>query len=144
LPSSPSTFNPALSIAGNGSYLMTYDTFTVPLNDRDIHGRFGSLPVAPAAKNLALTPTIQAGQSAILTGQLTDADGDTNLTLTVNWGDGSKPQQSKPGTKTFAVAHNYVNPGTYTVHVTWTDSTGLSNSRDLMITVKPKDHGQGA
>ena len=101
-------------------------------------GGLASLPVAPAAQNLALTSPIKAGQSATLSGQLVDADGDTNLTLTVNWGDGSKPQQSKPGTKPFALKHKYAHAGTYTVHVTWTDSTGLSNSRDLKVTVKAK------
>src|SRR5262249_29339534 len=104
--------------------------------DRNIHGRFGHLPVAPAAQNLALTPAIRAGQSATLTGQLFDGDGDTNLTLTVTWGDGSQPQQSRPGTKPFALAHQYVKPGVYKVRATWTDSTGLSNSRDLFVTVK--------
>ena len=52
----------------------------------------------------------------------------------MNWGDGSKPQQSQPGLKPFAVKHKYAQAGTYTVHVTWTDSTGLSNSRDLKLT----------
>ena len=75
---------------------------TVGSGDRDIHGRFGHLPVAPAAQNLALTSPIKVGQSATLSGQLVDGDGDTNLTLTVNWGDGSKVQQIKPGTKPFA------------------------------------------
>jgi hypothetical protein len=135
LPSSPSTFNPALSIAGNGSYLMTYDTFTIPLNDRDIHGRFGILPVAPAAQNLALTSPIKPGHLATLSGQLVDGDGDTNLTLTVDWGDGSQPVQSQPGLDPFAVKHKYRRAGTYTVHATWTDSTGLSNSRDLTLVV---------
>ena len=71
-----------------------------------------------------------------------DADGDTNLTLTVDWGDGSKPQQSQPGIKPFAVTHKYAHAGTYTVHVTWTDSTGLSNSRDLKIKVEEGQVGR--
>jgi hypothetical protein len=135
LPAAIKNVNPALSIADSGTYLLTYDSFVVG-TDRNINGRFGKLPVAPAAQNLALTSAIRPGQSAVLTGQLFDGDGDTNLTLTVNWGDGSLLQQSKPGTKPFAVAHQYVKPGTYTVHATWTDSTGLSNSRDLTVTVK--------
>jgi hypothetical protein len=135
LPAPHGNFVPAVSIAGNGTYLLTYNAFLAGAEE-DIHGRFGQLPVAPAAKNLALTPTIKAGQSAVLTGQLFDGNGDKNLKLTVNWGDGSKPQQSTPGTKAFAVAHKYTHAGTYTVRATWTDSTGLSNSSNLKVVVK--------
>jgi len=56
----------------------------------------------------------------------------------VDWGDGSHPQQSQPGVQPFAVKHKYRHAGTYTVHATWTDSTGLSNSRDLTLVVTPK------
>jgi hypothetical protein len=134
LPASPSNFAPALSIAGNGGYLLTFDAFDTA-GDRDIHGRLGQLPVAPAAQNLALTSPIVVGHRATLSGQLVDGDGDTNLTLTVDWGDGSKPEQSQPGLEPFAVKHKYRRAGTYTVHATWTDSNGLSNSRDLTIVV---------
>src|SRR5262249_9642125 len=118
----------------NGNYLLTFDAFN-SAGDRDIHGRFGQLPVAPAAQNLALTSPIQPGHFATLSGQLVDGDGDTNLTLTVDWGDGSKPEQSQPGVQPFAVKHKYRHAGTYTVHATWTDSTGLSNSQDLTLVV---------
>jgi hypothetical protein len=128
--------SPAVSSDPNGNYLLSY-TEVFSNGDKDIFAQPGHMPSAPAAKNLALTPTIQPGQSATLTGQLRDADGDTNLTLTVDWGDGSQPQQSKPGLNAFAVTHKYLRPGIYKVHATWTDSTGLSNSRDLFVTVKP-------
>jgi hypothetical protein len=135
LPAAVKDVSPALSIAGSGTYLLSYDRFVTNV-DRDIDARFGKLPVAPAAQNLALTPAIRAGQSATLSGQLVAGSSDTNLTLTVNWGDGSKPQQNKPGTKPFALTHKYDKPGVYKVHATWTDSAGLSNSRDLFVTVK--------
>src|SRR5262249_40118330 len=90
LPAPVKDLSPALSIAGNGGYLLTYDRF-VTNSDRDIDGRFGTLPVAPAAQNLALTPAIRAGESATLSGQLVTGSSNTNLTLTVNWGDGSQP-----------------------------------------------------
>jgi hypothetical protein len=136
LPAFPSNSGAAVSIDGQGGYMMTFSQNGGSFNT-SVRGIFGHLPIAPAAKNLALTPTIQAGQSATLTGSLTDAAGNANLTLTVNWGDGSKPQQSKPGTKPFAVAHKYLKPGTYKVHATWSDDHGLANSRNLSITVKP-------
>jgi hypothetical protein len=134
LPASPTNVAPALSIAGNGNYLLTFDAFD-SADHREIDGRFGHLPVAPAAQNLALTSPIQVGHRATLSGQLVDGDGDANLTLTVDWGDGSKPEQSQPGLEPFAVKHKYRRAGTYTVHATWTDSTGLSNSQDLTLVV---------
>src|SRR5262249_3072871 len=92
LPAFPTNVAPAPSIAGNGNYLLAFDAFN-SAGDRDIHGRFGQLPVAPAAQNLALTTPIKVGHFATLSGQLVDGDGDTNLTLTVDWGDGSQPRQ---------------------------------------------------
>jgi len=70
---------PAVSMFPNGDYLLA-NTVVFSDGDRDIPGRRGHLPVAPAAQNLALTSPIKPGHSATLTGQLTDADGDTNLT----------------------------------------------------------------
>jgi hypothetical protein len=92
---------------------------------------------APAARNLALTSPILPGRSATLSGQLVDAAGDTNLTMTVVWGDHSKPEQIQPGLKPFALKHKYRHNGTYTVHVTWFDNHGLSNSQDLVLVVGP-------
>jgi hypothetical protein len=97
---------------------------------------------APAAQNLALTNQVRVGELATLSGQLVDADPGDVLTLSVDWGDGSPIQTSTPDRAPFAVTHRYKAPGTYTVHATWTDSTGLSNSRDLTITVKPAKHGE--
>jgi hypothetical protein len=125
-------FSPVVSSSrSDGKFLLTYTTV-----NGNIAGRYDQALIAPAAQNLALTPTIQAGQLAHLTGQLTDAAGNANLTLTVNWGDGTLPQQSKPGLKPFDVTHKYLKPGIYKVHATWSDDHGLSNSRDLFITVK--------
>src|SRR5262249_34939164 len=81
LPAFPNNFSPALSSAGNGEYLLTFDAGVGGGADRNIHGRFGNLPVAPAAKDLKLPRTIQAGQSANLSGQLVDGNGDKKLTL---------------------------------------------------------------
>jgi hypothetical protein len=134
-PALPSNAEPAVSLNGTGGYMMTF-TREGGANNTDVDGAFGQLPIAPAAKDLKLTPTVQVGHLATLTGSLTDAAGNKNLTLTVNWGDGSKPQQSKPGLKPFAVTHKYTAPGTYKLLVTWSDNHGRSNSRDLFVTVK--------
>jgi hypothetical protein len=137
LPAFPNNGSPALSINHFGQYQLSYTSGIG--GDQNISMQLGQLPTAPAAQNLKLTSPIKAGQSATLSGQLVEADGDTNLTLTVNWGDGSKVQQIHPGTKPFKLKHKYGHPGTYTVHATWSnDSTGLSNSRDLTLVVSPR------
>jgi hypothetical protein len=76
-----------------------------------------------------------AGGLATLSGQLVDANPGATLSLTADWGDGSKPQQSTPGRAPFSLTHRYTQAGRYTVRVIWTDSTGESNSRDLTLTV---------
>jgi hypothetical protein len=138
LPGFPDNFEPALGIDGSGNYTLAYMANN-GFGAQDIHGDLGQLPVAPAAHNLALTSPIGPGHSATLSGQLVDAAGDTNLTLTVDWGDHSKPEQIQPGLAPFDLKHKYRHRGTYTVHATWSDNHGLSNSRDLILVVGP--HG---
>jgi hypothetical protein len=96
----------------------------------------------PQAQNLALTEQVRVGLPATLTGQLVDADPTQVLSLTVDWGDGSQPVTSTPDRDPFEVTHRYAAPGTYFVHVTWSDRDGVSNSRDLLITVRPARHGE--
>src|SRR5262249_30025452 len=99
---------------------------------------------APLARDLTLSKKVEAGEPATLSGRLDDADPAAVLSLMVDWGDGSQPETSTPDRAPFAVTHTYAQPGTYTVHVTWMDSTGLSNSQELTITVKPaKKAGPG-
>jgi hypothetical protein len=104
---------------------------------------FGPDPFFPAATNLALTSSIRAGQSATLTGQLTDGDPNQVLSLTVNWGDGTPVQQSTPNRAPFDLVHEYDAPGTYTVLVTWSDQRGRHNERKMTVTVQPRHHGHG-
>src|SRR5262249_6602719 len=97
-------------------------------------------PGFPQATDLALTDSIRAGQQATLTGRLVDADPREVLSLTVNWGDGSQPEQRTPNRAPFRLTHSYETPGTYKVRVTWTDSVGRSNFQDLTITVRAARH----
>src|SRR5262249_22692419 len=100
----------------------------------------GILPTnsPPLVKGLKFPGAIKAGRPATLTGHLADADGDKNLTLTVDWGDGSTPTVIQPGLKPFHLKHKSAVAGTYTVRVIWTDSTGESNFRDLPLLVSPR------
>jgi hypothetical protein len=112
---------------------------TVTVNFSSIEGLdLSKGPVAgnpPMATDLTLTESVRAGELATLTGRLIDADEADVLSLTVDWGDGSDPDESTPDREPFAVTHAYDAPGTYTVRVIWTDSTGESNFRDLQLTV---------
>jgi hypothetical protein len=98
----------------------------------------------PQAQDLALTERVRVGQQATLTGQLVDDDPNQVLSLTVDWGDGSDPETSTPDRDPFEVTHTYASPGRYFVHVTWSDSDGVTNSRDLLIRVKPDRTGAEA
>jgi hypothetical protein len=94
------------------------------------------LGAAPQAKDLKLTKAVKLGQFATLSGQLTDADPAAKLRLSVDWGDGSKPQTLEPGQSPFTVKHKYGHKGSYTVRVVWTGlGTGQSNSQDLALAV---------
>jgi hypothetical protein len=94
---------------------------------------------APQAAGLTLTPTIRAGDLATLSGRLVDPDPHATLTLDVDWGDGSKPEQRKPGHKPFVLHHRYAKPGTYTVRAIWTASNGESNFQQRTIIVAGSD-----
>jgi hypothetical protein len=89
----------------------------------------------PMLTGLSFPPSIKAGQSAALKGRLVDPQRGVRLSLVVNWGDGSGPQKITPGLALFTLRHRGRKAGSYTVHLVWSDSTGLSNSEDLSLTV---------
>jgi hypothetical protein len=94
--------------------------------------------LAPAAQDLALTDTVQVGDLATLSGQLVTDNPDAQLTLEVDWGDGSDPDELQPGLDPFSVQHSYDTPGTYTVRGIWSDlATGEANFQELTIVVLP-------
>jgi hypothetical protein len=132
------TFQGTTTLVRSGAANISFTHIT------DVHLNKGPvLATPPQAKDLTLTTSIQAGQLATLSGQLVDANPHAKLKLTVDWDDGSKPQSIKPGQAPFSLEHRYLKAGTYVVHVVWTDlGTGLSNSQDLTIVVKPRrGHG---
>jgi hypothetical protein len=96
-------------------------------------GQFVGNP--PLVKDLKFSASVQLGKAATVTGRLEDSDKADKLVLTVDWGDGSKPQVSMPDRAPFTLKHVFNKPGTYTVRVIWTDSTGQSNHKDLTIKV---------
>jgi hypothetical protein len=140
-----------LSINDQSSQLVHIDNLTASTFTRSFNGPtvtinfspFESLQInkgpyvssPPLARHLKLSSSVATGRPTSLTGRLDDADGDKNLTLTVDWGDGSAPMAIKPGRKRFHLNHKYAGAGTYTVRAIWTDGTGESNFRDLQLAV---------
>jgi hypothetical protein len=102
---------------------------------------FNPDPFFPQVADLAFTDSIRAGEFATLSGRLVDGDAGDVLSLIVDWGDGSQPEESTPDREPFALTHTYDAPGTYTVRVIWTDSAGESNFRDLTLKVKHAKKG---
>jgi hypothetical protein len=96
---------------------------------------FNPDPFFPNVTGLALTGTIRAGKQATLTGRLIDEDANTTLSLQVDWGDGSDPEQSTPDRVPFRLRHRYAEAGDYVVRVFWSDSSGQSNFQELPLTV---------
>ncbi|HEX8911692.1 MAG TPA: hypothetical protein VF796_04985 [Humisphaera sp.] len=89
----------------------------------------------PMAKNLTFPAAAKLGQTVTMAGQLVDPDAADKLTLTIDWGDGSKPLAAMPGRAPFAFKHAYGKKGTFVARVIWTDSTKQSNFRELKIGV---------
>ena len=84
-------------------------------------------PVAPvAAFSYSITDF-----SVSFTDQSTDADNDITL-WNWNFGDGSTSAEQNP-------VHNYAEAGTYTVTLTTSDSTGLSNSVSQQVSLSDSD-----
>jgi hypothetical protein len=90
------------------------------------------LGTPPQAAELTFPTTVTAGRHATLSGRLV---GTGELSLSVDWGDGSQPEQSTPDQRPFRLKHKYAQPGTYHVRAVWTDSAGQSGFRELTITV---------
>jgi hypothetical protein len=95
--------------------------------------------LGPMLTDLSLPKTIEAGDSATLKGRLVGPDRHETLTLVVDWGDGSQPETVRPGQEPFALHHRYQRPGSYTVHLVWSDSAGHANSEELRLSVTKDD-----
>jgi Tol biopolymer transport system component len=86
---------------------------------------------APAAR------TVNAGSSASFAlGSFSDQDGGGPWTAVVNWGDGTADTTFNiPAVGTIpAQSHTYARAGTYTMSITVTDSSGLSDTETSTIT----------
>ncbi|MBI4452152.1 PKD domain-containing protein [Candidatus Woesearchaeota archaeon] len=77
----------------------------------------------PSISSCSAPPTIRAGETAVITYQVSDADNDV-ITITVNWGDGTT---STGGAG--SASHVYSTQGTYSVTIIAVDGRGATTSR---------------
>lgn len=97
---------------------------------------------APAFQNRTLTPTINEGSVATLTGTITEPDAGDTFILVVNWGDGPSQTYTIPpnASRNVSVTHLYKDDpagsnDVYNVQVEWHDNHGGSNHTEMPITV---------
>src|SRR5439155_18061591 len=94
---------------------------------------------APAFAQRAVTPLVERGTAAKLSGIITEPDAGDTFFLDVNWGDGTKQTFTYPpgsfvsGQTQVAVQHVYRKAGNYHVRSTWRDQTGLSNDDNSFV-----------
>jgi hypothetical protein len=96
---------------------------------------------APLFPGRTITPLIDEGGVATLTGRIVDPDPLDVFILTVDWGDGSAAEVHtyQPGTPTATLTHRYLDDpghkGSYTVSLDWKDQHGQGNSGQLSVAV---------
>jgi hypothetical protein len=101
----------------------------------------------PAFAQRTVTPLVERGTAAKLSGIITEPDAGDTFFLDVNWGDGTKQTFTYPpgsfvsGQTQVTVEHVYRHVGRYHVRFTWRDQTGLSNDdRSFFVRVVPHVH----
>jgi PKD repeat protein len=88
--------------------------------------------------NAGADQTIDEGSSVDISATFSDADIDDTHTATIDWGDGSPPEDGTlsetDGSGTVAGSHTYVDNGSYTATVTVSDGRGVGQG-SLTVTV---------
>ncbi len=99
-------------------------------------------PVAPTVVLNPVTP-VTLGSVTVLSGAIGEPGALENLTLTVDWGDGTQaaPDRSvvdvPSGRPSFELTHQYAVAGGHVVSATVTDSAGQSGSATTAVTITP-------
>src|SRR5262249_1903496 len=97
--------------------------------------------VAPTLGNVSITPSVNQGGVATLSGTISDPGTSDTFTALVNWGDGSAPQTFHYAangltTTPFSVTHMYSKAGTLPVSLTVTDQDNDQDTASTSILVK--------
>jgi parallel beta-helix repeat protein len=155
--SAPQTFNyPAgtISFTESHQYLddnptaTTSDNYTISLtlSDTGSGGTDTDLTsvtvnnLAPTLTNVSVNPaTIIAGDSTVLSGNVSDAGTQDTHTVQINWGDGS-PNTTltlAAGVSVFNANHQYLGAGNFTIAITATDDDSAAANAARNVVVNP-------
>lgn len=97
-------------------------------------GSFTGLNAAPVVAASPKTVSISEGATFVGSASISDL-GDLQWNVTVNYGDGSTPASMPNNGASVALSHSYTKAGSYTITATATDSTGVSASDTIIVTV---------
>ncbi|HMF12873.1 MAG TPA: PKD domain-containing protein, partial [Gemmataceae bacterium] len=92
----------------------------------------------PAFQNRAITPQIEEGGTATLTGHITTILPTDTFFLEVNWGDGGRTRTFKfepDDPRDVVLHHRYRDDGVYSVSLLWRDQRGAFNTDTLTVGV---------
>ncbi|MDA8016718.1 MAG: carboxypeptidase regulatory-like domain-containing protein, partial [Thermoanaerobaculia bacterium] len=113
-----------LALAADGIQdVLSDDPATVEMGDATL------TPISPAPANveLSVADTVE-GRQVTLTGTFTDPTAGDTFTATVDWGDGSGPENvdltAEAAGGSFSVAHVYADNGSYPAQICVTDAAG--------------------
>lgn len=135
--SSGSGVSAAHTFAQDGEYVVTV---TVTDNDGLTDTASLTVTVANVAPAVGAIPdaSLQAGGAYTVSGSFTDPGADT-WTATVDFGDGTAPEQAMLTSRSFSLVHIYQNAGTYTVTVTIADDdASASSTHTVTVTAPPQ------
>jgi hypothetical protein len=116
-----------------------HDTVNHTANVHVTNAEVNNIVSAPAFQNRTVTPLVERGSAAKLSGIITEPDAGDTFFLDVNWGDGTKQTFTYPpgsfvsGQTQVSVEHVYRKKGNYHVRLTWRDQTGLSNDDNSFV-----------
>jgi PKD repeat protein len=114
-----------------------HGVYTVHLTWFDDHGEGNNTDmtvivqnVPPTLSDLAVTSPIHVGDTATLSGTISDPGTHESFTLTVDWADGSDPETFTypPGTTSFSQTHPYQKAGTFSINLALDDGADITTS----------------
>lgn len=127
-----------------------FDAYTVTLTLADDNGGVDVVVtaltvnnVAPQLSGITVTSTIDENDTAVLSGQITDAGVEDSFALVVDWGDGiTETFNYAAGTAVFSQTHQYLDDDptgtpadTYTINLTLTDDDTGSTADATSLSV---------
>lgn len=119
-------------------------SITAQIVDRFGNTAIGNITLAvlndpPSLSNVSITSPISPGQTATLTGNMSDVGTQDTLTLVVNWGDGSPVGTFNydAGATSFNLSHPYQSVGTNIISLTLRDDDTGMTMTNTTIRVQP-------